>query len=158
MPNWRHPMAQNPFSSSLRAPPSSQNGFLCSSRRVGERCSSLGVLTHTSSVCFCHVSPGITFSTLDARSRGWVGWDTLCHTLLTIRGDAVWQKRATLGRRSVEKTTLRQNTLFLSARPLSLLWMKAGGSSSLSLIVLLKEEQVIFFRITITKIHKKTDS
>lgn len=88
---------------------------------LGERCSSLGVLTHTSSVCFCHVSPGITFSTLDARSRGWVGWDTLCHTLLTIRGDAVWQKRATLGRRSVEKTTLRQNTLFLSARPLSLL-------------------------------------
>ena len=100
-------------------------------------------LTQKVSVCLSLFTGDHFLSTLDARSTGWVGCNTWCGTLLTIIDggsvakmghtlEAVWQKWV---------ATLWQNTLFLSARPLSLLWMKAGGSSSLSLIVLLKKKQ-----------------
>ena len=103
---------------------SSQNGFLCSSHRVGENAEVFDPKV-TSSVTGVH---RVTFQhwTQEARGGGWDG--TLC-VRHYYGGGSVVKNGPHLGGNVAKLlvTTLWQNTLFLSARPLSLLWMKAGG-------------------------------
>ena len=135
MPNWRHQfnMAQNPFSSSL--PPAFRMDFSVPRRSIYhlQQCVFLSL--------FCH---RVTFSTLDARSTGWVGWDTLCHSTHTIVGrQCVWFKKLghTLEAQCGKIPHFGKKHYF-SVQACHCLFSewRLGGISSLSLIVLLKTE------------------
>jgi len=108
MPNWRHPMAQNPFPSFfIMLLPPLRMDFSAPSAELGERCSRWRVLTLLQCV-FLSLVTGSLFKHWTQEARG--GLDaTLCVT--NMGGEAVCQKSATLWRQHGKNHTLAKYTI-----------------------------------------------